>query len=130
MSRRADLFHELWMTRARRVDRMFAWVLGAQWLLASVLAGVIAPARLAWVIVFGALVNGLPLALMLLYPGLPRTRHAIGIAQVLWSVLLIKLTDSRAETHYHVFGSLAFLALYRDWKVLATATAVAIIGDI
>src|SRR5262249_28371917 len=28
----------------------------------------------------------------------------------------------RIETHFHVFGSLAFLAAYRDWKLLMPAT--------
>jgi signal transduction histidine kinase len=30
----------------------------------------------------------------------------------------------RIETHFHVFGSLAFLAFYRDWRVFVPATAV------
>src|SRR5678810_641409 len=35
---------------------------------------------------------------------------------------LIHLTGGRIETHFHVFGSLAFLAFYRDWTVLLTAS--------
>ena len=38
--------------------------------------------------------------------------------------LLIHLTGGRIETHFHVFGSLAFLAFYRDWRVLIPATVV------
>ena len=38
--------------------------------------------------------------------------------------LLIHLTGGRIETHFHIFGSLAFLAFYRDWRVLVTATLV------
>ena len=38
--------------------------------------------------------------------------------------LLIHLTGGRIETHFHIFGSLAFLAFYRDWRVLITASAV------
>src|SRR2546422_286126 len=30
----------------------------------------------------------------------------------------------RIETHFIVFGSLAFLAFYRDWRVLISATVV------
>src|SRR5207249_841572 len=41
-----------------------------------------------------------------------------------FSSLLIHLTGGRIETHFHVFGSLAFLACYRDWKVLPTATVI------
>ena len=40
------------------------------------------------------------------------------------SALLIHLTGGRIETHFHIFGSLAFLAFYRDWKVLVTASTV------
>ncbi|HTA30068.1 MAG TPA: ATP-binding protein, partial [Candidatus Cybelea sp.] len=50
--------------------------------------------------------------------------HTIAIGQMLTSALLIHLTGGRIETHFHVFGSLAFLAFYRDWRVLITATAV------
>jgi signal transduction histidine kinase len=48
----------------------------------------------------------------------------IATAQMLMSALLIHLTGGRIETHFHVFGSLAFLAFYRDWRVLVPATAV------
>ena len=54
----------------------------------------------------------------------PSTRHTIAIAQVLFSALLIDLTGGRIETHFHVFGSLAFLAVYGDWPVLIPATMV------
>ncbi len=52
------------------------------------------------------------------------TRHAVAVAQVSFSGLLIHLTGGRLETHFHIFGSLAFLTLYRDWRVLQTATLV------
>ncbi len=42
----------------------------------------------------------------------------------LMSALLIHLTGGRIETHFHVFGSLAILAFYRDWRVLISASAV------
>jgi PAS domain S-box-containing protein len=48
----------------------------------------------------------------------------IAVAQMLTSGLVIHLTGGRLETHFHVFGSLAFLSFYRDWRVLMTASAV------
>ena len=57
-------------------------------------------------------------------PGLPSTRYVIAVAQMLMGALLIHLTGGRIETHFHVFGSLAFLAFYRDWRVLIPATVV------
>nr|WP_303652938.1 EAL domain-containing protein [Paludisphaera mucosa] len=38
--------------------------------------------------------------------------------------LLIHLSGGRIETHFHIFGSLAFLAFYRDWRVLLTFSVV------
>jgi signal transduction histidine kinase len=43
---------------------------------------------------------------------------------MLYSALLIHLTGGRIETHFHVFGSLAILAFYRDWRVFIPATVV------
>ncbi len=40
------------------------------------------------------------------------------------SSLLIHLTGGRIETHFHIFGSLAFLSFYRDWRVLVPATVI------
>jgi signal transduction histidine kinase/CheY-like chemotaxis protein len=46
---------------------------------------------------------------------------------MLMGVLLIHLTGGRIETHFHVFGSLAFLAFYRDRVVLLLAAAIVIV---
>ena len=78
-----------------------------------------------WGAIFlGALIVGPPAALGLLTPGVRMNRYCIAIAQMLIGSLLIHLTGGRIETHFHVFGSLAFLAFYRDWRVLVTATLV------
>src|SRR5262249_55182087 len=76
------------------------------------------------------LIVSLPIALALLRPGLRVTRHVIATGQVLMSALFIHLTGGRIETHFHVFGSLAFLAFYRDWHVLFTASAVVAIDHL
>jgi PAS domain S-box-containing protein len=43
---------------------------------------------------------------------------------MLMGALLIHLTGGRIETHFHIFGSLAFLSFYRDWRVLIPATII------
>jgi two-component system, sensor histidine kinase and response regulator len=119
----------------RRTDRMFAGLLVAQWLAAIVLSFAVSP--YAWeglsrtthphvvtAIALGGLVSALPIALAFVAPGAFLTRCVIAAAQMLWSALLIHLSGGRIETHFHVFGSLAFLAFYRDWRVLVPATIV------
>ena len=76
-----------------------------------------------WAAIFlGGAISGFPIALAILRPGRPTTRYVIAIGQMMTSALLIHLTGGRIETHFHVFGSLAFLAFYRDWRVLVPAT--------
>ena len=75
-------------------------------------------------IFFGGIISALPVFLSLTRPGETLTRHIIAVGQMLTSALLIHLSGGRIETHFHIFGSLAFLAFYRDWRVMATATLV------
>lgn len=72
----------------------------------------------------GAIITSLPVTMALLRPGTALTRHVVAVGQMLMSGLLIHVTGGRIETHFHVFGSLAFLAFYRDPAVLVTASAV------
>src|SRR5205807_3722684 len=78
-----------------------------------------------WLAVFlGGAITSLPVFLTLVRPRDAFTRHTVAVCQMLFSCLLIHLTGGRIETHFHVFGSLAFLAFYRDWRVLILATAI------
>ena len=138
VTRQAQIFAELRDNARRGTDRMFLWLLLAQWVFAIVLALLLTPyswtgttreihCHVKAAIVYGFVVNSLPIALIAFRPGWWGTRHVIAVVQMLWSAMLIMITGGRIETHFHVFGSLAFLAFYRDWKVLATATvAVAV----
>jgi len=119
----------------RKTDRMFAYLMMVQWLAAIVFAIVVGPYTWAgeqsqvhvhvWAaVVLGGIISVVPAGIALIYPGEVMTRHIIAVAQMLMSALLIHLTGGRIETHFHVFGSLAILAFYRDWVVLIPATTV------
>jgi signal transduction histidine kinase/DNA-binding response OmpR family regulator len=78
-----------------------------------------------WLAIFlGGAITSLPVFLTLVRPRDAFTRHTVAVCQMLMSSLLIHLSGGRIETHFHVFGSLAFLAFYRDWRVLVPATIV------
>jgi signal transduction histidine kinase len=122
-----------------RTSQLFFWLLLTQWVLAVTLALALSPfswagntrslhPHIQLAILMGGAINALPLLLLKLRPEWWLTRHVVAAAQMLWSALLIHITGGRIETHFHIFGSLAFLAIYRDWRVLVTATLV-IAGD-
>ena len=119
----------------RRVDRMFLWLLTAEWPGMIVTALLLEPRvwngasnRLhphVWAAILAGPAFILPSIFTAhFYPGRQLTRHVIAAAQILISILLIDITGGRIETHFHVFGSLAFLAMYRDWRVLITASVL------
>jgi two-component system sensor histidine kinase/response regulator len=118
-----------------RTDRMFAVLLAIEWVAGIAAAYWISPRAWSglasathphvWAAIFlGGAITGLPIALAVTHPGEPVTRYVVAVGQMLWSALAIHLTGGRIETHFHVFGSLAFLACYRDWRVLVPATIV------
>lgn len=135
-SRRANtLFNEQRIVIFRRTDRMFAYLMAAQWLAGVGMACIISPRTWAgtrseihwhvWVtVVLGGAISGLPIFLAITRPGRTSSRHVIAVGQMLTSTLLIHLSGGRIETHFHVFASLAFLAFYRDWRVLLPAIVV------
>jgi hypothetical protein len=133
--RAAELEKEQSYIRRAKVDRMFAFLLIVQWIACIIAAIVISPYAWegkervlhmhVWVAILGgAGITILPVMLAFLRPGTKLTRHVIAASQMLFSALLIHLTGGRIETHFHVFGSLAFLAFYLDWQVIVTATVV------
>ena len=134
-TRAQALFHASQQTLFRRTDRWFAALMGCQWVAGVGAACWISPRTWAgttsqthphvWAAIFlGGAISLLPIVLALTRPGRASTRHVIAIGQMLTSALLIHLTGGRIETHFHVFGSLAFLAVYRDWRILVPATVV------
>lgn len=136
ISGRADaIFRESLQLIQLNTHRVFIWLFLAQWALAVILALTISPyawsgptrsihLHLELAVVGGAALNGLPITLIFQRPAWIGTRHAVAITQMLWSAILVHLTGGRLETHFHIFGSLAFLSFYRDVRVLVTATSV------
>src|SRR6059036_4061870 len=132
-ARATTLFRSYQESVYRRTDRLFATLMVLQWLAGIVTAVGISPQTWAgassqthwhvWAAIFleGA-ITGFPVLLAWKQPGRALTRHTIAVAQMLTSALLIHLSGGRIETHFHVFGSLAFLAFYRDWTVFVPAT--------
>jgi len=120
---------------ATRTDRLFAWLLAAEFIAVNVLAYVLSPQDWAggvssvhlhvWasLLLGGVLALG-PITISFLLPGRALTRHTIAIAQMLMTGLIIHVSGGRLETHFLVFGSLAFLAFYRDWRVIVTASLI------
>src|SRR4051794_29673990 len=102
-----------------QTSRAFAKLMPVQWV-AGILAAVWISPR-TWLgqssgvhphvilaVLLGGVITAFPVYLALTRPRHTLTRHVIAAGQMLMSALLIHLTGGRSETHFHVFGSLAF----------------------
>jgi two-component system, NtrC family, sensor histidine kinase HydH len=133
--RAEELFEEHRHSVLVRTDRLMATLMVCQWLFAIALALTLSPytwqgriqsphVHVYAALFLGGAISSLPIVLCLTRPGWLGTRLVVAVAQMSWSALLIHLSGGRIETHFHVFGSLAFLAFYRDIRVLIAATLV------
>lgn len=137
--RTEELFERHLDAVQRRTDRLFAWLMVVQYVAGIVIACLISPRTWAgphsrvhmhvWTAaLLGALIAALPVVLAVTRPGRFSTRCVVAAGQMFFSALLIHLSGGRIETHFHVFGSLAMIAFYRDWRVFIPATLV-VAGD-
>jgi signal transduction histidine kinase len=133
--RAEEIFLERYETLVAKTDHLFGYLFIFQWLLGIIFAAVISPRtwsgeysqthiHMYAAIFLGGILAGLPIYLVFTNPGATVNRMVVAISQILFSVLLIHLSGGRIETHFHIFGSLAFLAFYRDWRVILIGTVV------
>lgn len=126
--RGAAIFHDQLGAIRKVTDRLFIILMPVQWIFAIIMSLWASPhIHLPAAFALGGAITSLPVYLTLKQPGKQLTRHIVAVGQMLMSALLIYLTGGRIATHFHVFGSLAILAFYRDRSVLLTALSIVII---
>lgn len=130
-----SLFRQRYSVECHRMNRFMVWLMVFQWCAGIAFAMFYSP--YTWIgdryeihihvwaaAILGGAISGAAILSVLRFPDASHSRHVMACAQVLWSALLIHLSGGRIETHFHVFASLAILSVYRDWKILITATVV------
>jgi methyl-accepting chemotaxis protein len=103
-------------------DRALAWLILAHF---PVVLGVAAVHGTWWAaLLVGTPLVALPFWLARTRPGAVVTRMTIAVAFMGISALLIHESNGMIELHFHIFAALAFLLVYRDWRVPVVAAAV------
>jgi signal transduction histidine kinase len=129
----------------RRTDRLFAWLFVAQLLVGIAAATWIAPTHprlspfanalfarspLYSITMLGTLATLLPLVAIWRWPGARLTRYIVAVCQMIWAALLFQFSAGHTGSHFPVFGSLAILACYRDWRVLVLAALLVLFHNL
>ncbi len=135
--RTAELFKEHLRNIRQVTNSIFFGLLLLQWSAAIILSFITAPASWEgangtihpniWLtFVLGGALFVIPAIQIHLAPTRSWTGGIVAIAQMAFSMLFIHLSDNRVETHFHIFGSLALLAFYRDTRIILLATSLVI----
>lgn len=122
-------------------NRALGGLLLAQWFVGIALAVWVSP--LTWrgadsavhqhvwtAILLGGLIALPPGLWALLRPSSAVAPFVVAVGQMLTGALWIHLAGGRLEFHFHVFVSLALLAMYRDWRVVVLAAGVAAVDHL
>ncbi len=134
-ARSQEIYRSFRLAGDQQLNGMFVKLLMVEWLAAVLTAVFVSPYTWAgaqqsvhihlWLaVVLGGLLAVYPAIVVRLQPGEKTTKYLVTSAQMVFSILFIHLSGGRIETHFHVFGSLAFLAFYRDWRVLVSGTVI------
>lgn len=117
--------HYPWIKDSQRIFRV---VILCQFLI-SIVIGIIT-GELLPAFLFGIPIAAVPIILSFQQPFAAISRHAVGIAVQLFTALHIHQSFGLTELHFEIFVMLAFLSYFRDWKVIASSTAIVAIHHI
>ncbi|HLA70044.1 MAG TPA: ATP-binding protein [Steroidobacteraceae bacterium] len=125
VARAREVRHDVVAQLTAGIHRTFQLLFAIQWAIAVVLAWTTASpgeSRVAFTFILGGMLCVPPILFARAAPFAWWSRHFVALCQMAWSTLFMWLLEGRPEAQFHMFVSLAFLAFYRDRKVLMTAT--------
>ncbi len=115
-----------------RTDRLFFWILAAEWLAVILIvlrgsagAGADEPTVPVWAaFLVGGFIVTWPMYVAWTNPGERGNRRQIAIAQAFMACLLVHFSRGRYESQVAAVASFIFVALYRDIRTLLLATSI------
>jgi len=128
-ARAREVRHGLVATLIVGAHLTFRGVFAFQWVVAIALAwksSLPGEPRILFTMIVGAMLSVPALLFARAAPQSAWVRHYMASCQIGWSILFMWLLEGQPESQLHVFISLAFISFYRDYRVLVTATVIAI----
>lgn len=130
-----EIFNKLKADHTYRTDRLFIPLLIFEWIVCLAMAHIISPRvwsgaesqihiHLIVAYIIGGGASLVPLFMILRKPGDIWNKYYVTISQFIFSVLFIHFTGGRIESHFFIFGSLAFVAIYQKYTPLVIFTVL------
>ena len=106
----------------KEANNIFTGVIITQWI-AAIVIGIYTDTLMIGA-TLGTIIVALPLIMIRVSPYSQVTRHVVAIGTQLITALHIQQLMGLTEMHFAVFTLLAFLSIYRDWKIIVTGVVV------
>jgi len=103
-------------------NNIFTVVLIAQWL-AAIIIGIFTDTLMMGATI-GTIIVVLPIIMIKSSPYSTATRHVVAASTQLITALHIQQLMGLTEMHFEIFTMLAFLSIYRDWRVIVTGVLI------
>lgn len=105
-------------TRLANADKIMLQLIGLHWLIVSTFVALLFGSFLLGFI-GGGLLFGIAWVAYRFFAGTQRYRDIMAVVFLSFSVIMIQQSFGRIEMHFHIFGTLSFLIIYKDMRTLS-----------
>jgi signal transduction histidine kinase/CheY-like chemotaxis protein len=109
-----------------RADGFMLKLVFVHWIIVSTITAYLFDAYLLGFIGGGTLF-GITYVAYKLFAGTQTYRYVLALVLMTFSIVMIQQSLGRIEMHFHIFGALSFLVIYRDHKVITLASIFTIL---
>ncbi|MEN8303215.1 MAG: ATP-binding protein [Campylobacterota bacterium] len=105
-------------SRSEHADLFMLKLVLFHWFLVSTVVGFLFNAYLLG-FVGGGLLSAITFYSYRSFRGTQNFRYLVSLVLLTFSIIMIQQSLGRIEMHFHIFGALSFLVIYKDYKVLS-----------
>lgn len=91
------------------------------WFIVSIITGFLFDAYILG-FVGGGLLSAITFYSYKSFRGTQNYRYVIALVLLTFSIIMMQQSLGRIEMHFHIFGALAFLVIYKDYKILSVGS--------
>jgi len=112
--------------RSDNADLFMLRLIFAHWFLVSTLAGYLFDAYLLGFI-GGGILFFITLYAYKHHKATQTYRYIVALVLITFSIIMIQQSQGRIEMHFHIFGALSFLVIYKDYKLISLGSTFIIL---
>lgn len=111
----------LFQSRSEHADKFVLKLVFFHWFLVSVITGYLFNAYLLGFI-GGGVLSAITYFSYHSFKGTQTFRYTVALVLMTFSIIMMQQSLGRIEMHFHIFGAISFLVIYKDYKIISLAS--------